>query len=100
MKTQHTPTPWQIDDNENLEIRALDSLTICRFDMSDYNEKCTEANAAHIVKCVNGWDDFESLVLRLRELVSQEHTSVNFENALIDEANRIKRAKGGGNGNG
>ena len=46
-KTTHTPTPWTIENNdENEWLLDGPDTEICTL-------HCSEANAAHIVKCVN-----------------------------------------------
>jgi hypothetical protein len=67
----HTPTPWY--------NTALGSLFGAERNDGDDHEMIghcdasgsaitDSANAAHIVKCVNAWDDAEALRARLAEL--------------------------------
>jgi hypothetical protein len=65
--SKHTPTPWEIVSkfvgpliikSGNMEIAYVgaDTFELCK------------ANAEHIIKCVNAWDDVKALEARLIEL--------------------------------
>lgn len=71
-KSAHTPTPWQVVKNsmgDPVKIFAPYSLGhVCNCDVRGGDLATREANAAHIVHCVNTHD---ALVAALRGLIAQ-----------------------------
>jgi hypothetical protein len=60
MSKEHTPTPWCTEQNEYSTIIVKDGVSIgSMFDreVCGNKELPNEANAAHIVKCVNMHDE-------------------------------------------
>lgn len=68
---EHTPTPWRLSMNEDdwpvvgPEIET-DQAVIATIKWINHTE--TPANAKHIVRCVNSFDD---LLAALREIIKQ-----------------------------
>ena len=104
--TQHTPTPWETEDdttriwrrgdceNEIVFVRGYDNAHPDVQQEKSLDENL--ANAAHIVKCVNAYDD---LVAALTELSAAEahyrqtHDFYGGNNVLTGQAwRRIKLA--------
>lgn len=52
MSAKPTPTPWKFD-TETWEIQNNNGHVIADLINSDFMERANEANAAHIVRCVN-----------------------------------------------
>ena len=68
----HTPTPWEvyshkIGDDLTVDIRSLNG-TVVKWAGFDCLHKA-EANAAHIVKCVNEYDSLKAKADMFDELV-------------------------------
>ena len=76
----HTPTPWVIRDHKightvivggpmreyvNGAAQSQIAMTVGAGGMAEGE---AQANAAHIVRCVNGWDSIEALRARISEL--------------------------------
>lgn len=78
-ETNHTPTPWdQLNDVFTIEDGY--------FSMIQTPDKCIanvfdEANAAHIVKCVNMHDD---LVGALKKIIDRSHNDPLGTSKVID----------------
>lgn len=62
--SKHTPTPWKVDDiNTKGKTRiAYKGFSVAYTDISHRTEQEQEANAAHIVKCVNLHDELVAVV--------------------------------------
>lgn len=73
MSTQHTPTPWQATDSGYIVTSDAARLVVavCRQNNANDVDESPAVNAAHIVRCVNAWDDVEALRARINELVSK-----------------------------
>ena len=56
--SEHTSTPWSYAGSDILKLQDGEPLTIADCDMDPRidHDSTSCANAAHIVKCVNGWD--------------------------------------------
>jgi hypothetical protein len=81
----HTPTPWRVCGGFTPEFTAIHSSAgyiIFRFADNEVDVEGTSlikapsydeqrANAAHIVKCVNGYDDAAAQIKALREALEQ-----------------------------
>lgn len=64
--TKHTPTPWMYSEVlGGCFVRAGDREVLSYKHSPD---AVNRANAAHIVRCVNAWDDAGALRARLTEL--------------------------------
>jgi hypothetical protein len=102
MKTTHTPTPWTIKHYGFIGLHGTEYSQVSRENEKDCififktNEPEGEANAAHIVKCVNLHEDLvfslEYCYRKLNKLVESGKIS---EPLLLDEVPELlKRAKG------
>ena len=85
MKTQHTPTPWQINKNNYCKIEVPKINSDNTFEIAMLNNA---TNAAHIVKCVNLHDELVEALNVLMMYGDNCDSHPEFENLL-------KRAKGG-----
>lgn len=70
----HTPTPWSIESNDLVTIYADDDCDLHPIASTAGNPTCRmldeqEANAAHIVRCVNAHDE---LVTALRNVLGAQ----------------------------
>ena len=63
--TKYTPTPWKARGRFVEQAGEVEDIALAACNPS---YSAAKANAAHIVRCVNAWDDAESLRLRLIEL--------------------------------
>lgn len=92
-KPAHTPTPWITGQTVGLrkKIMTKDHEIIAKVESKD--ELTLRENAAHIVKCVNAWDDFDALVLRLKELAPHSKLSINLDNAIDGHVEQLTQAK-------
>lgn len=61
----HTKTPWRVDPKRQLRVMAGEDDTICSTGCQDSLRAQWEANAEHIVRCVNSHD---ALVKALEKL--------------------------------
>lgn len=89
MKTKHTPTPWKVGLDNPMEVLSLHSHFLFKTSRSNV-PRCEDiANAAHIVKCVNLFDE---LVEALDYTVQTHDTQrgIIFEKFL----DLLRRAKG------
>lgn len=79
MSAKHTPGPWAVSFDQPFEmsIRGPDGQKIQGISVHlddcahDYNPP-VEANAAHIVRCVNMHDEMLAYLIELRGYVSSE----------------------------
>lgn len=89
--TKHTPTPWDVDDGDNVSIFELDTFDfIAEASWSDKRRSQAEANAAFIVRAVNS--HYQLLEACKRALSMPDGT-------LTPDilANAIAKAEGGSN---
>jgi hypothetical protein len=77
MKIQHTPTPWQHDTLAGKTIIYADSgiQTHLFYGAGYYVGRQNEANAAHIVHCVNTHDAYRSAAEALEQVLTQLDTA-------------------------
>lgn len=74
-EVKHTPTPWLYDERHNGIYEATPDARGAIVRIADIVRVPNyQANAAHIVACVNGWDTLQALnqalVAALRDLVA------------------------------
>jgi hypothetical protein len=88
MKAQHTATPWRIGfDNANNILVDAGGIYIASTEGYNINAN-SEANAAHIVKCVNTHDALISTLEAVKNyLYTLEETDEN--EAMLLEVNLI-----------
>lgn len=104
MTTKHTPTPWKADYRDVCQVREntihvianvkdwreVDEVDLINYQDTTYGAKMfveinhpidggREANAAHIVKCVNMHDELVSALKRLQRATKEiiENNDVN-----------------------
>lgn len=79
---KHTPTPWKARDYANKDgdfwidcdswrnpkTSSCRGGTLATVHKNGAGEGDAEANAVHIVRCVNAWDNADALRARLAEL--------------------------------
>ena len=83
MSKEHTPTPWVARDEY---IYDKDRNEIATTTTSGFHYSTDEANAAHIVKCVNMHDE---LVEALRLLLS---SSSDYQTGVAEAEETLKKA--------
>jgi hypothetical protein len=96
MKTAHTPTPWYLTEEKEGQIESDKGYLIAQVYQNKnpkYKEE-DEANAKHIVKCVNMHDelikalyDAQSYLEKCVELAGQESIDEDCTNWTLDRIN-------------
>lgn len=67
-KTKHTPTPWDRMGDLIIRVEGPASFDVAKVD--------SEANAAHIVKCVNLHDELVEALSELMKVYSEPDTEI------------------------
>lgn len=78
-KAQHTPTPWELFPTDKLEVVAPSGRGTDRIKVADCYHYNGEANAAHIVKCVNLHDELVSGLQLAKALIQATYKNNNIE---------------------
>ena len=102
MSTKHTPTPWNISeeltDQWHIVIETNCRGTVLVERMVREDEGLAEANAAHIVRCVNLHDELVHIAQSALELMYDSKGHLE-EKTRLDAIESLKdlldRAKGG-----
>ena len=83
--SKHTPGPWRIDNSNNYDIESYNEETGTTFGICQmYADESMEANARHIVHCVNCHDE-------LLEALQAVYSDIELQNVKggSDELNFI-----------
>ena len=85
MNAKHTPTPWKVTINqiENPHIIADKDGQIANTSFSAHANK--EANAKHIVKCVNMHDELVSTLEQVKSYLERISCNIPLENQDSNE---------------
>lgn len=78
---EHSPTPWYVHDLTNVmsseelphQLMALVAETDMGFTGEEDKQERWEANAEHIVRCVNAHDDLVAMLDRVNRFMGGEH---------------------------
>ena len=96
-----TPTPWTVYDNigRKSELGITASAAPCIIAVMGNQREWpieAEANAAHIVRCVNSFDDLVAALEYAKEILeSYKNTRVGVHDAAIEKARAaLKQVKG------
>ena len=67
----HTPTPWMQSSTDPCTVIAVENTvkTICDTDIACAADGVNEANAAHIVKCVNNHEELIKMLTFLHQVM-------------------------------
>ena len=63
---KHTPTPWKINEEQDLLVLNYDSSIVASADSKWFTDNEAKANAARIVQCVNEYDGLIETIATLR----------------------------------
>lgn len=95
--TTHTPTPWNVDEYKSIVDSEGNTISANGFAMvMSYGEeqKKAQANAAHIVKCVNMHDELVKALKNAREELEEYESSLNHENYNNPSLNEVLKKVG------
>ena len=102
MKTEHTPTPWKIDDNNSLPLGVI-ADNADGDGIAEIGKRNSEnlANASFIVRAVNSHDALVAAVATAHELLtdslraSADNDTADTIDAVLIEMNKaLKLAEG------
>lgn len=89
-ETKHTPTPWNAEHNDHYWTIVPESRSendpyqigdVCSSYPGEMNQGLQQANARHIVKCVNMHDE---LVEALKNIIARSHNDPLGTSKVLD----------------
>lgn len=87
MKKEHTPTPWKVYQYGGVQIGQEDTgEAVCSM-WGDKKEG--EANAAHIVKCVNMHDELVAVMSDIHDFLKRSGYDTTMVKATLKKAGEL-----------